>query len=471
MFVGRIEELKRLTEVIQSPKQENVVIYGRRRIGKSELIKHAIGQCGLPYLYYQAKETSEADNVESLSKLVADQFDLGGATFSSMEAVLAFLFDRSATPFVFVIDEYPYLRLLSDGLDSVLQNQIDQKKHSKLKLVLLGSFIDVMKDVLESSRPLYGRITLSLFLSELHYQEAAAFYPDVSNETKLQYYAVFGGVPYYNQLIDPTRSFEDNVCRLIIDDRGTLNDFVELFLSKELRKIQNANAVLETIATGKRRFGDMLDKLQPMFSSAQLAIVLENLMRMDLIQKTTPINEPKTSKKTYYEIKDNFVRFHYRYVFKHSSKRSVLDPKTFYELFVEKDFHTLYVPFVFERIAMDYLVTQNKKGAIRPPFLDIGKLWYDNPKTRTNGEFDVVALRQDGYVVYEAKYTSAPVTDAVVEEEVRQLSDCRVEYVQLGFFSKSGFALSYPQKYDLITLNDLYAAKTMHSTHLQKGQS
>lgn len=456
MFVGRVEEVKRLRDAILSPKQENIVIYGRRRIGKSELIKHAIGQSGVPFLYYQAKETSETDNIESLSGLVAEQFNLGGATFSSMESVLGFLFDRSTSPFVLVIDEYPYLRALNHGLDSVLQKQIDQKKQSQLKLVLLGSFIDVMKDVLESSRPLYGRITLTLFLSELNYQDVSAFYPKANLETKIHYYSVFGGVPYYNQLIDPTQSFENNVCRLIIDENGTLNDFVELFLSKELRKIQNANSVLEVIASGKRKFSDILEKLQPMLSSPQLAFVLDSLIQMDLVHKSTPINEPKTSRKTYYEIKDNFVRFHYRYVFKHSSKRSVLNPEMFYNLFVKEDFHTQFAPFIFELVAKQYLVIKNKKGLIRPPYVDIGKLWYDNPKTRTNGEFDVVAKRQDGLVVFEAKFTNSPVTDADVEEEIRQLSECRIEYVQLGFFSRSGFLLSHPERFICTTLDDLY---------------
>lgn len=456
MFVGRKDEIARLIQAFQSPNQENIVLYGRRRIGKSELIKHVLDQARIPYLYYQAKETSERDNVESLSRLLGEQFALGKALFPSMESIVEYLFEQSTTPFVLVIDEYPYLQSNSEGLDSVLQRLIDQMSSSKLKIVLLGSFIDVMKSITDSHRPLYGRITLSLFLSELNYQEASAFYPESNDEEKLAYYSVFGGVPYYNQWIDCNQSFMDNVCKLIIDDRGILSDFIELFLSKELRKLQNANAVLETIAIGKRKFGDILGKLQGTLSSPQLAIVLDSLIRMDLIAKTTPINEPATSKKTYYEIKDNFVRFYYRYVFRNLSKRSVLNPSDFYLLLVKEDLFTQTIPHIFEQVAKQYLLLQNKQGAIRPPYVNIGKLWYDDKETKTNGEFDVVAESVEGYVVYEVKYTDSLVTDAVVAEEAAQLDACHVQYHKLGFFSKSGFRLSQPEKYVLKTLADVY---------------
>jgi len=457
MFIGRKEELNQLKEVIKSEKQENVVIYGRRRIGKSELIKKALEMTEVPYLYYQAKETTKEDNIESLSRLIADQFNLGAIHFTSFEDIFDFMFEKTQGRFIFVLDEYPYLVNVNPGLDSVLQMMIDRyQKKSLLKLVLLGSFIDIMQSLNESDKPLFGRITKMMFVSELNYQEASLFYPSLPNEEKMRYYSVFGGVPYYNQMIDQKKSFIENITRLIIDSKGILSDFIEFFLSRELRRINNANAVLETIALGKRKFADILGRLQKNISSPQLSNVLDLLIKMDLIHKTTPINEPSNSRRTYYEIKDNYISFYYRYIFRNLSERNMLDPMTFYHEIIETDFITQFVPKVFEKVASQYLIIQNKMRMIEPPLLKLGKLWYDNPKTKTNGEFDLASEDRLGYIIYEANYTNSPTNDDIVQEEIRQLETCGVSYYKLGFFSKSGFRLSHSSQYHLITLEDLF---------------
>jgi len=457
MFIGRSEELKMLKEVIQSDKQENVVMYGRRRIGKSELMKKVLELTDIPFIYYQAKETTKEDNIESLSRLIADQFNLGSVVFASFEDILKFLFDRAKNRFVFVLDEYPYLMNVNPGLDSILQMMIDEYQHKSLiKVILLGSFIDIMKSLTEPDKPLFGRISQMMFISELNYQEASLFYPNLSNQEKMNYYSVFGGVPYYNQMIDLKKTFIENVSRLIIDSKGILSDFIEFFLSRELRRINNANIVLEAIAIGKRKFADILGRLQKNISSPQLSNVLELLIKMDLIHKTTPINEPANSRRTYYEINDNYISFYYRYIFRHLSERSIMDPTTFFNEIIETDFNTQFVPKVFEKIATQYLIIENKKRHIQPPLLKIGKYWYDNPKTRTNGEFDLVSEDKLGYIIYEVKYTNSPIDEKVLEEEINQLEACGVSYYRLAFFSKSGFKLNNQSKYYTVALEDLF---------------
>jgi uncharacterized protein len=457
MFVGRIEEINRLLEVIQTEKQENIVIYGRRRIGKSELIKKVIEMSDVPYIYYQAKETTAEDNVESMSKLIAEKFNLGSIIFKSFEAIFEYIFEKSQGRLLFVIDEYPYLMNVSPGLDSIIQMIVDRyQQKSMLKMVLLGSFIDIMQSLNEPDKPLFGRITQMMFISELDYLETSLFYPNLSNEEKMMYYSAFGGVPYYNQMIEPNKTFIENISCLIIDTKGILSDFIEFFLSRELRRINNANAVLETIAVGKRKFNDILGRLQKNISSSQLSNVLDLLIRMDLIQKTTPINEPPHSRKTNYEIKDNYIRFYYQYIFRNLSERNILDPEVFYHEIIEHDFNTQFIPNVFEKVAMQYLVIQNRKKRIIPPLLKIGKYWYDNPLTKTNGEFDLVSEDKFGYIVYEAKYTNSVINAAIIQEEVNQLAACGISYYKLGFFSKRGFKLKKSDNLYLKSLDDLY---------------
>ncbi len=459
MFVGRKEELKRLKDVFVSDKQMNVVIYGRRRIGKSELVKEAIKRTKIDSIYYQAKESSIEDNLNSISDLISSKFNLGNVKFRSFEDVFNYLFALDEK-LVFVIDEYPYLSNLEKGIDSILQAVID-KHHltSNIKLVLIGSYIDIMSKISYYNRPLYGRLNSIMFLKQLNYQEASMFYPLVDLETKVKYYSVFGGVPYYLTLIDKDLSFEENVNNLIINKNSQLSNFVELILSMELRKINNANLVFEAIATGKTRFSDILKSLDNTFSSAQLSQILNTLIDMDLINKTTPINDIENSRRTYYSISDNMIDFYYRYIYKNLSKRHMVTEKQFYEEFIKEDLNTQYIPKKFELIAKEYLIIENKLGNNDPLLYDLGKYWYDDPVNKVNGEFDIVSKADLGYVVYEVKYTNTPVKDSDIKHLLEQLKRCNVNYYNIGFFSKSGFNISDDKSYYLRTLEDLYRFK------------
>lgn len=295
-----------------------------------------------------------------------------------------------------------------------------------------------------------------MFVKEMNYQDASRFYPSVNLETKVKYYSVFGGVPYYNSYIDETKSFEENMENLIIKLNGPLSDFVELILTKELRKLNNANEVFGAIANGKRKFNDILTSIGNGLTSAGLSYVLRDLLGMDLISKVTPINEVKNSKRTYYEINDNFINFYYRFIFPNLSARSITKPNDFYKEIVEKDFAKQYLPHKFEKLAKEYLVVENKAGRIKPLLLDVGKYWYDNPEEKVNGEFDLVTKDQKGYIVYEVKYTNKKINEAVVTKLKEQLARCKVSYYKMGFISKSGFELKNEQDYKLFSLKKIY---------------
>lgn len=454
MFVGREKEIKQLLSYLNRNSQENIVIYGRRRIGKSYLIKEVLKRYNKPFIFYQAKETTEEDNIISLSKLVAIHYNLGNIVFNSFEAILEFVFSKD-DGLVFAIDEYPYLREVSVGLDSVIQKVIDKYKNkSSLKLILLGSYIDIMSKLNEVDNPLYGRIFM-MFITKMDYYDASLFYPNVDLETKVKYYSVFDGIPYYNSLIKAEESFEENIKRIIIDQNSQLGDFMEVTLSKELRKINGANSVFSIIASGVSKFNDILSRLQG-FSSPSLSSILNNLIKMNLIKKVTPINEPDNSRRTYYEINDNFIDFYYRYIFKNNSSRAILNSSDFYNEIIKEDFNENFVPKKFEKIAFEYLIRENKAGNIKPPFLKIGKYWYDNPIEKVNGEFDVVTKDKDGFIVFEVKYTNKKVDSKVIEKLVKQLDKCNVKYYKLGFFSKSDFAIKDKEQYYLKSLEDMY---------------
>ena len=156
------------------------------------------------------------------------------------------------------MDEYPYLRQKVDGVDSILQSLINRYRDtSHMKIILCGSYVEIMKSLLEENNPLYGRVDLSLNLKQMDYYESSLFYPQFSNEDKVRLYSVFGGIPYYNWEIDSHMTVQDNIIHLIASPNARFIDEVENYLKTEISKIENANEVFSALSKGFMRFKDI----------------------------------------------------------------------------------------------------------------------------------------------------------------------------------------------------------------------
>ena len=439
MFYGRENERKKLHRMFLSDGQMISLIYGRRRIGKSELIKQALKETDIKSIYYECKQTTERNNVDSLAELIAEIFDFPKPAFENIEALLQFLFKMSEKePMILVLDEYPYLRENAKGLDSILQSLIDHYKDtSNMKFIVCGSYVDTMKALLEKQNPLYGRIDLTLNLKPMDYYESALFYPEFTEEDKVRLFSVFGGIPYYNRLIDGQKSVRENIIELIASPGARLENEVSMYLNSEISKITNANEVFEALAKGFSRYKDILDQSN-VSSGPALVDILDKLMRMDVVSKEAPINDENNKKKSGYFISDNLSLFYYKYIFRNMSRMNIMDSDVFYDRYIAEDFETKYVPKSFERICKQYLIRKNRKGLMDEVFEKIGKYYYDDPIEKKNGEFDIVTLDDRGYIFYEAKFRKEPVTENVVRNEIRQVEQTGLECYKYGFFSKSG---------------------------------
>lgn len=433
------------------------LIYGRRRIGKSELIKQVLKETDIKSVYYECKQTTEQNNVDSLAELIGEAFDFPKPAFENMEVLLRFLFQKSEKePMILVLDEYPYLRENSKGLDSVLQSVIDHYKDtSNMKLIVCGSYVDTMKALLERQNPLYGRIDLTLNLKPMDYYESALFYPEFSEEDKVRLFSVFGGIPYYNRLIDAKKSVRENIIELIASSGARLENEVAMYLNSEISKITNANEVLEALAKGFSRYKDILDQSN-VSSGPALIDILDKLMRMDVVAKEAPINDENNRKKSGYFISDNLSLFYYKYIFRNMSRMNIMDSDIFYDKYIAEDFETKYVPKSFERICKQYLIRKNRKGLMDEIFEKIGKYYYDDPVEKRNGEFDIVTLDDKGYIFYEAKFRKEPVTESVVQNKIRQVKQTGLACYRYGFFSRAGFTCDQKKDRILIELNELY---------------
>lgn len=458
-FYGRKSQRKSLHRMLNRTYHQVCLIYGRRRVGKSELIKQVLRETSLSNIYYECKQTTELNNVASLSVLIADLYHFPKPSFQNMEELFDFLFRQSMSePLIFILDEYPYLREAVVGLDSILQSLIDRYRDtSRLKLILCGSYVDIMKSLLESQNPLYGRVDLTIDLKPMDYYESAMFYPAFSDEDKVRLYSVFGGIPYFNKLIDENLSVRENIMELIASPGARLENEVSMYLKSEISKITNANEVFEALAKGYSKYSDILSQSH-VSSGPAMVDVLDRLIRMEVVQREAPINDEKNKRKAGYHIIDNLSLFYYRYIFRFSSQMNVMDPDTFYDRYIAEDFETYYVPHVFESICRQYLIRRNRAGFMPEPFEKIGKYYYDDPVNRANGEFDIVTIDPKGYIFYEAKFRKEPISLSVIEEEIRQVEATGLSCYRYGFISRSGFVPEPDERMVFITLKELYVS-------------
>ena len=403
-FLGRKEQIKSITKFLSSDKNNAALVYGRRRVGKTELLKYCLQENKSLSIYYECKETSELNNVESFSEIIAEKFGLPPLAFDSFESALSFLYKQAtAKEMIIVIDEYPYIRKVVKGLDSIIQSLIDNNKTpSKLKMILCGSYVETMKSLLSEENPLYGRFDLIMNLKAMDYYESALFYKDFSDEDKIRLYSVFGGIPYYNRLIDSSKTVKQNIIDLIASPHSRFENEVEMYLKSEISKMQNAYEVFEALAKGFVRFKDILSKSQ-VSSSPTLA---------DVIDK-----------------------------------------------FIAPDFEEHYVPKAFEQVCKQFLIRKNRSGELEDSFEKIGKYWYDDPVNHKNGEFDIVTENDDSYIFYEAKFREEKLDKNLIWNEIQQVNNTGLICSKYGFFSKTGYKEideEYKKQLILFTIEDLY---------------
>ncbi|WP_295918424.1 ATP-binding protein [Anaerovibrio lipolyticus] len=457
-FIGRKKQLMQLANIINSEQLNTTLIYGRRRVGKSELVKQAIKDAGVKVIYYECRQIAEASNVKNICDIVAEVFELPTLGYTTLEDIFEFIFKLSQKEkLVFVLDEYPYMRANSKGVDSILQVLIDSYKDSaKLSLILLGSFVDVMKSLLSSSNPLYGRVALTIDLKQMDYYESAMFYPKFSDEDKVRIYSVFGGIPYYNELIDDTKSVKENIINLIASPGARLENEVSMYLNSEISKMTNANEVFAALAQNYSKYSDILAQSH-VSSGPTMADVLDRLIRMDVVERLAPINDERNKKKAGYYISDNLSLFYFRYIFRYSSQLKIMDEEIFYEKYIHKDFEEWFVPHRFEEICKQYLIRQNRMGNIEPVIEKIGKYYYDDPDNHTNGEFDVVTYDEKGYAFYEVKFRKRPVSKDIIEAEIQQVKKTGLDCYKYVFISRAGFEVEPLRDVQLIELRELFS--------------
>jgi len=432
MFVGRQRELDLLRQRVKGNTFEFGLVYGRRRIGKTTLLKKLIEQT--PGIYFVASEMDLAYNIRKLSQTVTGHFG-DRFVFSTLEDIFAYLQDKSRQRRVLlIIDEFTYLFSKEPGVQSVLQGIIDDLVSYDIALVLSGSQVGMIEDVISYRKPLYGRTTFKIKLEPFDYYDSARFYPGYPVEDKIRTYAVFGGIPYVLSKIDERLSLAENIIRLIVDKDGILGEETEFFLKRELRATSTYGMIIHAIAGGATRLSEISDK-SLVHNTGTTSKYIKTLMDLGIVRKDICFSERESSRKTLYRISDHFFDFHDRFIHSNRSKQALMSSGAFYDTVIKPELDQ-YVSRVYEDVCKEYLIRKSRRQPVGQ-ITEIARYWANHTGLKREIEIDLATKDSMGVTVYECKWTNRPF-DASDAKNLINESTVLSPY-RHGGFSKSGF--------------------------------
>ena len=443
MFFGRKKELEVLENLYKTNKFQMPVIYGRRRIGKTALIKEFVKNKEV--IFYTAIEKSKMQNIDSFGKAVMEVIDKKNSdlNFSNFNQVLERVFEYSIKKrIILVIDEYPYLAKSDKSFSSILQGLIDKYENkSKLYLILCGSSMSFMeKNVLSYKSPLYGRRTAQIKLKAFDFFELRNYFNKMNIEDFAKTYATVGGTPKYFLQFDKELDYERNLKKNFLNSSSFLFEETNNLLKQEVREEALYNSVVYAIAKGSTKISEISTKVGATIPICNA--VIKNLISLDLIDKISPYGE-KTKKKTLYKLKDNMFKFYYAFVLDNVSN-------------IERDFSDMvyeyiktnldnYMGKIFEQICMSFLWKAKKDNKIS--FVDIGQWWGTNKTTRKEVEIDIMGkIDKDSILVCECKWSNELVPLSVYESLYEKSKLFHYKNKEYYIFAKKGFTSALLKK-------------------------
>lgn len=445
-FIGRTSELATLNAELERGSGF-VVIYGRRRVGKTTLIKEFIKDKRA--FYFLATTESEAQSMKRFAGV------LSRTTKNPMLSKVAFtdwldLFqvvtdDHPDEKKVLVIDEFPYLVKTNPDFPSILQNAWDEVlKDHNVMLILCGSLISMMKKhALAYDSPLYGRRTAQIRLMPLQFTGVYAA-QNLSFEQAVEQYAITGGVPKYMEFFQTDEPLVEQIRRVVLSKNGFLYEEPDFLLNEEVQTPINYFSVLKAISDGNHKLSKIGMTMEQ--DTSAITPYLKTLIDLGFVIKNVPITEknPERSRKSLYYVSDNFIRFWFRYVYPFKGELE-LDNQQIVLDEMGKDFKQKFVAFAYESICRNIFAELCRKGQIDFAPSRIGSYWRNDNEGDT--EIDVAAVDNQHKRLFlgECKYHAKPVDVAVYSalQEKGQSKELTAAFkgyeIVYGLFSKSGF--------------------------------
>ena len=463
MFVGRERELAKLERHAEKGTFQMAVVYGRRRIGKTALVSEFARSKRA--LFFTALEQGDADNLRDLADAASEFFGMR-VMFESWKDALAYIAERAEeAPFVFVFDEFPYAAKRHPALPSELQAIIDRRmKQTSLFLILCGSNQGFMEsEVLGRKSPLYGRRTLQIKLGPLGYLEASRMLDGLGPQEAFRAYACFGGVPYYLEQVSVHADLRENLRDQFFDAAGFLYGEPQMLLRQELSEPASYNSILRAIAGGATKQKEIADRVG--MESTSVSKYLSTLIDLGVIERVCPFGEnPATSRKGLYRIREASFAFWYRFVM----PRTSMIEEGLGDLAVESladEVLNAYMGPRFELVCADWLRAQALDHGLPFAATGIGSWWGTDPVRRERTDIDVLAADEgSGLLIGECKYRNEFDETAAIEGLMGKRFLVRGREASWFYlFSRYPVGESTRRKYEgrddvrLVALDDLWA--------------
>ena len=407
-FIDREQEMETLVEEYNREGSSLVIMYGRRRVGKTTLISEFIK--GKNALFFLASQESEAQNRNLFKEKAAEFINsdlLRNATVSDWDTIFkAIIETKFETKPIIVIDEFQYIGKSNSAFPSIMQRIWDGLLKDKSgMLILCGSLISMMKEqTVEYSRPLYGRRTAQIKLKQIPFSYYENFFPNKESKELIEMYSVTGGVPKYIESLREEKDIYSAIKKYVLNPSSYLYDEPHFLLQQEVTEIGSYFSLIKTIAAGNSKLSAIATALE--LPQTRLTKYLKTLIDLDILEREVPITEenPDKSKKGLYRIKDNFIKFWFAFIypnlsFLESGNTEIVMKK------IEKGFVSGQVSFVYEDVCRQKMWKMNADEVWPFTFSKIGRYW-DN-----NTEIDIAALDPDGknLILGECKYWKEPV--------------------------------------------------------------
>ena len=438
-MIDRERELTFLVEKFHEESAQFIILWGRRRVGKTYLLKEFCSQ--YPAIYFLATKSSKKDQLFQLSEAIAEFFNdslLMIKPFSEWQEVFIYLKEKRSQRFALIIDEFPYLISTDPAIPSIFQKGWDEYlvHNDKIVLILNGSSIAMMeKEVLGAGSPLYGRRTGQWKLEPFNLIETAGFFPKANLIHLIEIYSVIGGIPYYAQFFDSKLDIKENIKRKILKKGEVLYEEVDFLLREEFKEPRSYFPILSAIAEGGHKFGEIASKTG--MDKSNLTKYLAILDQLHITYREVPVTEkfPHKSKKGLYFICDPFINFWFRFVRRNLRylEMEKIDFVWQEKLAPEFDY---YVSRHCEKIIVDVL--EKLTGTLPFDYERLGRYW------DRNVEIDIMAIdeAEKNVLLGEIKWQKKPVGIKILgelrekAEKIKTLSACRKYFLLI---SKSGF--------------------------------
>lgn len=456
MFVGREAELSFLEDRYRCRSGQLIVLYGRRRVGKTETLRQFCKD--KPCVFFSCRECTDPLQLAAFSQKMFE-YEIPAKKFipSFVDWEQAF---RSIPDLPFgerkrlvIIDEFPYMCSGNKSIPSILQMLWDEYlKDENVMIILCGSSMSfIEKELLAEKNPLYGRATGIYRMNEMSFYDAMRFFPNYSDTDKITVYAVLGGIPHYLTQFDPEISPGENIRRNILTKGSVLYSEVEFLLHQELRETALYNSLIESIAVGNTKLNE-IDSMSQIHSTAKTGVYLRHLIELGLVEREISVNagakETANNSRGIYRLTDNFFRFWYSFVFSNHSDLESGDADGVYRYSVEPNLDR-FASVAFEQVCRQFVREQQKRNALPFRYSRMGK-WFGKTTVRDDRdhisiretEIDLLAVSADkrNYLVGECKYKNSPFLYRDYLNAAAKLGPEQEHAAfSYAFFSRSGF--------------------------------